>query len=136
MCWKVSMVKTTVLFTRDQSKTCNFIKKETRDRCFPVNFVKFLRNLFLQNTSGGCFWSYEIIFYAIITDHYSFNKGLSKCTFSTYYYGKQSFAFLCFMCFLSIMSFELDVIFIGLQHLYNHCLWKCHLVFCDFVLTL
>ena len=24
-------------------------------RCFPVNFVKFLRKLFLQNTSGGCF---------------------------------------------------------------------------------
>ena len=22
---------------------------------FPVNFVKFLRNLFTQNTSGGCF---------------------------------------------------------------------------------
>ena len=25
-------------------------------RCFPVNFAKFLRTLFLQNTSGGCFW--------------------------------------------------------------------------------
>ena len=23
--------------------------------CFPVNFVKFLKALFLQNTSGGCF---------------------------------------------------------------------------------
>ena len=27
--------------------------------CFPLNFVKFLRTPFLQNTSGGCFyWSY------------------------------------------------------------------------------
>ena len=25
-------------------------------RCFPVNIVKFLRTVFLQNTSGGCFW--------------------------------------------------------------------------------
>ena len=24
--------------------------------CFPVNFAKFLRTPFLQNTSGGCFW--------------------------------------------------------------------------------
>ena len=24
--------------------------------CFPVNFVKFLRTPFLQNTSGGCFF--------------------------------------------------------------------------------
>ena len=25
-------------------------------RCFPVNFEKFLRTPFLQNTSGCCFW--------------------------------------------------------------------------------
>ena len=31
---------------------CNFIKKETQDRCFLVNFAKFLRTAFLQNTSG------------------------------------------------------------------------------------
>ena len=24
---------------------------------FPVNFAKFLRTAFLQNTSGGCFWN-------------------------------------------------------------------------------
>ena len=34
-------------------QACNFIKKE---RCFPVNFAKFLRQLFSQNTSSGCFW--------------------------------------------------------------------------------
>ena len=29
---------------------CNFIKKRLWHRCFPVNFVKFLRTPFLQNT--------------------------------------------------------------------------------------
>ena len=31
---------------------CNFIKKETLHKCFTVNFAKFLRTPFLQNTSG------------------------------------------------------------------------------------
>ena len=30
--------------------------KWLRHRCFPVKFAKFLQQLFLQNTSGGCFW--------------------------------------------------------------------------------
>ena len=33
-------------------KLCNFIKKRLQRGCFPVNFPKFLRTLFLQNTSG------------------------------------------------------------------------------------
>ena len=32
-------------------EACNFIKKEPRHSCFPVNFAKFLRTLFLANTS-------------------------------------------------------------------------------------
>ena len=32
------------------------LKKRIWHRCFPVNFAKFLRTPFLQNTSGGCFW--------------------------------------------------------------------------------
>ena len=32
------------------------LKKRSWHRCFPLNFVKFLRIPFLQNTSGGCFW--------------------------------------------------------------------------------
>ena len=32
-----------------------FIKKRLWHSCFPVNFAKFLRTPFLQNTSGGCF---------------------------------------------------------------------------------
>ena len=33
-------------------KACNFIEKETRHRCFPANFSKFLTTPFLQNNSG------------------------------------------------------------------------------------
>ena len=29
-------------------------------RCFPVNFAKFLRTHFLQNTSGGCLWKFKL----------------------------------------------------------------------------
>ena len=32
-----------------------FFNKVAGLRCFPVNFAKFLRTPFLQNTSGGCF---------------------------------------------------------------------------------
>ena len=31
------------------------LKMRLWHRCFPVNFAKFLRTFFLQNTSGGCF---------------------------------------------------------------------------------
>ena len=34
------------------SKACNFVKKDTLAQVFPVNFAKFLRTTFLQNTSG------------------------------------------------------------------------------------
>ena len=34
---------------------CNFIKERLWRKCFPVNFVKFLRTPFLQNTSGRLF---------------------------------------------------------------------------------
>ena len=32
------------------------LKKRLWRRCLPVNFAKFLRIPFLQNTSGCCFW--------------------------------------------------------------------------------
>ena len=35
-----------------KSQACNFIKKRLWHMCFPVNFEKFLRTRFLQNTSG------------------------------------------------------------------------------------
>ena len=34
------------------------LKKRLWHRCFPVNFEKFIRTPFLQNTSGGCFWTW------------------------------------------------------------------------------
>ena len=43
-------------------KPATLLKKRLWHRCFPVNFAKFLRNLFLQNTSSGCF-SYKSVFY-------------------------------------------------------------------------
>ena len=36
-------------------KASSFIKKRHWHRCFPVNFAKFLRTPFLQNTSGRLF---------------------------------------------------------------------------------
>ena len=39
--------------TATGGEACNFIKKESLlQRCFPVDFAKFLRTPFLQNTSG------------------------------------------------------------------------------------
>ena len=36
-------------------RSATLLKKRLWQRCFPVNFAKFLRTLFLTNTSGGCF---------------------------------------------------------------------------------
>ena len=36
-------------------RPATLLKKRLWHRCFPVNFVKFLRTPFLQNTSDGCF---------------------------------------------------------------------------------
>ena len=36
----------------DKVAAGTLLKKRLWQRCFPVNFVKFLRTLFLQNTSG------------------------------------------------------------------------------------
>ena len=38
-----------------RSNDCNFIKNRLRFSCFPLNFAKFLKTPFLQNTFGGCF---------------------------------------------------------------------------------
>ena len=38
-------------------RPATLLKKRLWDRCFPMNFVKFLRSpLFILNTSYGCFW--------------------------------------------------------------------------------
>ena len=38
-----------------QARPATLLKIRLWHRCFPVNFAKFLRTHFLQNTSGGCF---------------------------------------------------------------------------------
>ena len=38
-----------------QTWPATLLKKRLWHRCFPVDFAKFLRTSFLQNTSGGCF---------------------------------------------------------------------------------
>ena len=61
MCsWKVCKIRmkrpvseTPVFFNRPDA--CNFIKKETLAQVFPVNFAKFLRTPFLQNTRVAAF---------------------------------------------------------------------------------
>ena len=50
-----NLLLTEYIFSKKSTKpeACNFIKKETLTQVFfPVNFVKFLRTAFLQNTSG------------------------------------------------------------------------------------
>ena len=44
------------------------LKRRLWNRCFPVNFVKILRLLFLQNTAGGCFYPISSNPYATIID--------------------------------------------------------------------
>ena len=39
----------------------SFIKKRLWHRFFPVNFAKFQRHLFLQSTTGGCFYWQSLI---------------------------------------------------------------------------
>ena len=52
------------LFFNKAASLCptTLLKNILWHRCFPLNFAKFLRTLFLQNTSSGCFW-YVFIFY-------------------------------------------------------------------------
>ena len=47
-------------------RPATMLKKRLWHMCFPVNFAKFLRTLFLQNTSGDCFCSLILTFENII----------------------------------------------------------------------
>ena len=38
----------------------NFIKQRLQHRCFPVNFAKFLKNLFCRATANRCFWNFFV----------------------------------------------------------------------------
>ena len=52
---KVSLLES--LFNKvAELRACNFIKIWLQHRCFSVIIAKFLRTVFLQNTSSGCFY--------------------------------------------------------------------------------
>ena len=60
-----------LLFNKNAGlRPATLLKKRLRHRCFPVNFTKFLKTSFLQNSSGGCFCSkyenFEQIFLALL----------------------------------------------------------------------
>ena len=60
------------------------LKKRLWHSWFPVNFEKFLRTFFLQNTYGGCFWKYlnEIL--------------TSQTLFSYGFYGTKLYTFVIY----------------------------------------
>ena len=47
-------------------RPATLLKKRLWHRCFPVNYEKFLRTHFLQNTIGGCFLLLIYINYSIV----------------------------------------------------------------------
>ena len=52
LCWSLLFNK-----VADFQETCKFIKKRLQLMCFPVNFAKFLKYLFLRTSVNDCFWS-------------------------------------------------------------------------------
>ena len=54
-----------------QANACaraSFLKKRLWHKCFPVNFTKFCEHLFLQKTSGGCFWCFRENLHSVILE--------------------------------------------------------------------
>ena len=84
-------------------QVCNFIKKRLCCRCFPVNFVKFLKHLFLQNASGVCFW--------ILLDIAGY------CFWIFWYYMPALFDFVSQLIFFFSCSLEEKMAFLNASHL-------------------
>ena len=55
-------------------RPATLLKKRLWHKCFPVNFAKFLKTLFLQKTSGGCFCFVAIEFYVFLVEAFQFSK--------------------------------------------------------------
>ena len=55
-CARVSLLKKKLWQMCFGLRPANLWKKRLWHRCFLVNFTKFPKTTFLQNTSGGCFW--------------------------------------------------------------------------------
>ena len=71
-----------------QEKTCVSLcftlcfLKRLRHRCFPMNFAKFARTLFLQNTSGRLFLELEVVI-SLCLDGRTLNYIVSSPNFTT-----------------------------------------------------
>ena len=65
------------------------LRKRLWYRCFPVNFVNFLKHLFSQHTSGGCFWK-------IHDTVYQFNPFLVNILILYHHKHQKNFVFLVF----------------------------------------
>ena len=61
LCWSLDV---SFLINVVGLKACNFIKKRLQHRFFLINIAKFLRTVFLQNTSGGCFYTHGWVAFA------------------------------------------------------------------------
>ena len=67
-----------------QETAATLLKKRFWHRCFPVNFEKFLRKTFLQNTFGGCFFRKNSTDQLLQSSPQSFTKFLEQL-FSRHY---------------------------------------------------
>ena len=54
---KKDALKKFAKLTEKHLSPTTLLKRRLWHGCFPVNFVKFLKTLFLQSTSTGCFYS-------------------------------------------------------------------------------
>ena len=63
------------------------LKKGLWQRCFPTNYVKFLRTPFLSNTSSGCFYATKYWNFKTFNSFNAFNayNGASTCFIETIY---------------------------------------------------
>ena len=83
-----------------RSQTCNFYKKRLWHRCFLVNFAKFSRAPFSQNTSG------RLLLFRVI-------QVMTNCTILLFYINFSGINFLTFLTLLvaSTLNFISSVTF-------------------------
>ena len=55
-------------------RPATLLKERLWHRCFPVNFTKFLKTLFLQNTCGGCFWHFTVNPHSVVLELLARNR--------------------------------------------------------------
>ena len=83
LCWSL-------FFNKVAGLGCEaLLKKRLQHRCFPENFVKFLRTLSLKNTSGGWFYT-KYSFMSIFCKEKSFETN----NFSTFWFSQFKYYFL------------------------------------------